>query len=56
MTTKYRAFVVLDAAELSASSLPGSYLYEPFTPAISSEGSSHHSAQHIRTNNHLQGG
>ena len=58
ITTKYRAFVVLDITEaLSASSLPGSYLYEPFTSAISSErSSSAHSAQHIRTNNHLQGG
>ena len=37
MTTKYRAFVVLDAGEAVApSSIPGSFLYEPFTPLITS--------------------
>jgi len=37
MTTKYRALVVLDAGEtVTASSVPGSFLYEPFTPVISS--------------------
>jgi hypothetical protein len=35
MTTKYRAFVVLDAAEAATiPSMPGSYLYEPFTAAL----------------------
>ena len=35
MTTKYRAFVVLDAEEPArSSSVPGSYLYEPFTVAL----------------------
>jgi hypothetical protein len=35
MTTKYRAFVVLDAAEAETSpSVPGSFVYEPFTPAM----------------------
>ncbi len=35
MTTKYRAFVVLDAAEAAtAPSVPGCYLYEPFTSAL----------------------
>ena len=35
MTTKYRAFVVLDAGEaVTAASIPGSFLYEPFTPVI----------------------
>ena len=34
MTTKYRAFVVLDAGEAAAASIPGSFLYEPFTPVI----------------------
>ena len=37
MTTKYRAFVVIDAAESAlAAAVPGSFLYEPFTPPISS--------------------
>ena len=36
MTTKYRAFVVLDAAETAtAAAVPGSFLYEPFTSVIS---------------------
>ena len=36
MTTKYRAFVVFDAGEApTAASVPGSFLYEPFTPVIS---------------------
>jgi len=35
MTTKYRAFIVLDAGEAAMpTSLPGSYRYEPFTPVI----------------------
>ena len=35
MTTKYRAFVVLDAKEATAaSSIPGCFLYEPFTSVI----------------------
>jgi len=35
MTTKYRAFVVLDAAEAATvPAVPGSYLYESFTPVI----------------------
>jgi len=35
MSTKYRAFVVLDAEEaVTAADVPGSYLYEPFTPAL----------------------
>jgi hypothetical protein len=35
MTTKYRALVVLDASEAApSSSVPGNYLYEPFTPVI----------------------
>jgi len=42
MTTKYRAFVVLDAGEAAtAPAIPGSFLYEPFTgyqlPATSFE-------------------
>ena len=37
MTTRYRAFVVLDAGvAVSTASLPGSYLYEPFTRVVSS--------------------
>jgi hypothetical protein len=36
MTTKYRAFVVLDAGEaVTAASVPGAFLYEPFTSVIS---------------------
>ena len=36
MTTKYRAFVVLDAGEVAlASSVPDGRLYAPFTPVIS---------------------
>jgi len=36
MTTKYRAFLVLDASvSAQAASTPGSFLYEPFTPVIS---------------------
>ena len=39
MTTKYRAFLVLDADEIiSTASIPESYLYEPLTPVISSKG------------------
>jgi hypothetical protein len=39
MTTKYRAFLVSDADEaLTSASLPGSFLYEPFTSAITSNG------------------
>jgi hypothetical protein len=35
LTTKYRAFVVLDEGEgVMAPSLPGSFLYEPFTSVI----------------------
>ena len=35
MTTKHRAFVVLDAGEaVTAASIPGSFLYEPFTSVI----------------------
>jgi hypothetical protein len=35
MTTKYRAFVVLNASEAAtAPAAPGSYLYEPFTRAL----------------------
>jgi hypothetical protein len=35
MTTKYRAFVVLDTEEAAtAPSIPGCFLYEPFTPVI----------------------
>jgi len=35
MTTKYRAFVVLDSEEAArAPSIPGCFLYEPFTPVI----------------------
>ena len=35
MTTKYRAFVVLDADEAATPpAVPGSYLYEPFTRAL----------------------
>jgi hypothetical protein len=35
MTTRYRAFVVLDAGEAaSTASVPGSYLYEPFTRVV----------------------
>jgi len=35
MTTRYRAFVVLDANEVvSTAPVPGSYLYEPFTRAV----------------------
>ena len=37
MTTKYRAVVVLDAAEAArAPSIPRSFVYEPFTPVIGS--------------------
>lgn len=37
MTTKFRAFVVLDAAEAATiPAVPGSYLYEPFTTVIAS--------------------
>jgi hypothetical protein len=37
MTTRYRAFLVLDAREVaSTASVPGSYLYEPFTRVVSS--------------------
>ena len=37
MTTRYRAFLVLDAGEeISTASIPGAYLYEPFTGVISS--------------------
>lgn len=35
MTTKYRAIVVLDASE-SAPTIAGSFVYEPFTPVITS--------------------
>jgi hypothetical protein len=35
MTTKYRAFVVLDAAEAAAASQTGGFLYEPYTAALS---------------------
>ena len=35
MTTKYRAVVVLDAQEAAGASVPGAFLYEPFTPVIS---------------------
>lgn len=39
MTTRYRAFVVLDANEaVSTAPVPGSYLYEPFTQALASGG------------------
>ena len=39
MTTKYRAFVVLDADEAAtAPAVPGSYIYEPFTAVIASTG------------------
>lgn len=34
MTTKYRAFVVLDSGD-SAVRTPGSFVYEPFTPPLS---------------------
>jgi hypothetical protein len=35
MTTKYRAFVVLDEDEARTTpAVPGSYLYAPFTPAL----------------------
>ncbi len=35
MTTKYRAYLVLDAAEAAPiTAVPGSCLYEPFTPVI----------------------
>jgi len=35
MSTKYRAFVVLDADEaVTAADVPGSYLYEPFASAL----------------------
>jgi hypothetical protein len=35
MTTKYRAFVVLDADQLATTpAVPGSYIYEPFTPVL----------------------
>jgi hypothetical protein len=41
MTTQYRAFLVLDPGEeVSASSVPGGYVYEPLTSAISSKGRS----------------
>ena len=37
MTTKYRALLVLHAAEaVPTAALPGSYLYEPLTRAVSS--------------------
>ncbi|MGZ5095746.1 MAG: hypothetical protein ACXWCH_31915, partial [Burkholderiales bacterium] len=37
MTTRYRAFVVVDAAEASNPPVvPGSYIYEPFTASIRS--------------------
>jgi hypothetical protein len=37
MTTRYRAVLVLDAGEaVSTDSVPGSYLYEPFTDVVSS--------------------
>jgi hypothetical protein len=36
MTTRYRAFVVLGADEaMTSAARPGSFLYEPFTPVIS---------------------
>jgi hypothetical protein len=35
MTTRYRAFLVLEAGEdASTASVPGSYLYEPFTRVV----------------------
>ena len=34
MTTPYRAFAVLDAGE-PAPEIPGSFVYEPFTPPLS---------------------
>ena len=35
MTTKYRAFVVLDVDEAATvPTVPGSYIYEPFTPVL----------------------
>ena len=35
MTTKYRAFVVLDADEVATMpAVRGSYIYEPFTPVL----------------------
>ncbi len=38
MTTKYRAFVVLDADEAAqAPAVPGSILYEPFTQALAAQ-------------------
>jgi hypothetical protein len=41
MTTKHRAFLVLDAGEaVPSSSLSGCYVYEPFTRAILSRQSS----------------
>jgi hypothetical protein len=37
MTTRFRAFVVLDAAEAAPTPLiPGSFMYEPFTAVIAS--------------------
>jgi hypothetical protein len=37
MTTRYRAFIVLSAGEaVATASVPGSYLYEPFTDVVSS--------------------
>lgn len=33
-TTPYRGYVVLDAESAAAASVPGSFLYEPFTPVI----------------------
>jgi len=39
MTTKYRAFVVLDADEAATTPpVSGSYIYEPFTAALVSQG------------------
>ena len=40
ITTRYRAFLVFDAGEaVSASSVPGSYIYEPFTRVVLKPGS-----------------
>lgn len=40
MTTKYRAFVVLDADEaVTTAEVPGSYLYAPFTAPLVARGS-----------------
>ena len=39
MTTRYRAFVVLDADEaVTTDEMPGSYLYAPFTAPLAEEG------------------